>query len=173
MLTAHDAARLVFLGQRAFWGRARPMTVERCRTRIMFLGRIDPADEIVEIRPVTADILWVFTATSASEANRECFSARNNTKRDVCPGIKSKQRQTSSREHADMLVHCARYGFRCKPLPASWQPCPGSAKKGVSASCRVRGPEREHRPCMRRISHMDPAVWLLEPMERRIHRSSM
>jgi len=87
MLTAHDAARLVFLGQRAFWGRARPMTVERSRTRIMFLGRIDPADEIVEIRPVTADILWVFTATSASEAERECFNARIDAERDICPGI--------------------------------------------------------------------------------------
>ena len=76
-----------FLGAAPFWGRARPMTVERSRTRIMFLGRIDPADEIVEIRPVTVDILWVFVGTSTSEAERECFNARIDAERDICPGI--------------------------------------------------------------------------------------
>lgn len=79
---------------------------------------------------------------------KEDVSTPESTQKEIyARASKYKQRQTSSREHADMLVHCARYRIRCKPLPASWQPCPGSAMEGVSASYRVRGLSANIVPC--------------------------
>jgi hypothetical protein len=47
-----------------------PMTVQRNRVRIIFPGGIIDADEMIEIRPITTDELWVFAAISALEVKR-------------------------------------------------------------------------------------------------------
>jgi hypothetical protein len=46
------------------------MTAERNCVRIIFPGGIIAADEMIEIRPIIIDELWVFAAISALEAAR-------------------------------------------------------------------------------------------------------